>query len=288
MCEKKNKIAGIIVLYNPNVEETVENINSYIDEIDVLYCMDNSDKENRLFFSINKCIYIPYSENKGLSFALADGCKRAVEDGATILATFDQDTFFENGCIENLANHIASNSDIRVASPNVKRIIRYKENCVRRTINNPLYSLNIEEPDYVITSGCVFGKETYQKVGGFDQKLFIGQIDQDFCCSVRSHGGKVIRIGNVFMHQEMGNGVAHNFFGRKVYAPNLSPMRYYYIFRNERYLRKKWSKKYSRCKVELYKYIAAILLYENNKIGKLKNILKGFKDGKILFNSKTR
>ena len=35
-------VAGIVVLYNPVIGEVLENINSYIDDLDFLYCIDNS------------------------------------------------------------------------------------------------------------------------------------------------------------------------------------------------------------------------------------------------------
>ena len=39
------KIAGAVVLYEPT-DEDISNINSYIDDLDILYVMDNSSKRN--------------------------------------------------------------------------------------------------------------------------------------------------------------------------------------------------------------------------------------------------
>lgn len=40
------KLAGVVILYHPN-ENIVENINSYITDIDFLFIIDNSDDSNK-------------------------------------------------------------------------------------------------------------------------------------------------------------------------------------------------------------------------------------------------
>ena len=39
------KVAGVVVLYHPD-ESVLENIKTYIDDIDLLFAVDNSDKKN--------------------------------------------------------------------------------------------------------------------------------------------------------------------------------------------------------------------------------------------------
>ena len=48
---KKIKLAGVVVLYNPD-DNYIDNINSYINDIDLLYIIDNSEK--RIKFQIIK------------------------------------------------------------------------------------------------------------------------------------------------------------------------------------------------------------------------------------------
>lgn len=43
------KLAGVVVLYNPD-QKVLDNISSYIDELDVLYLVDNSSVDNSKFF----------------------------------------------------------------------------------------------------------------------------------------------------------------------------------------------------------------------------------------------
>ena len=52
---KKVLVAGAVVLYNPT-DEDIKNIDSYIDDIDILYVMDNSKDNNESRLPKNKKI----------------------------------------------------------------------------------------------------------------------------------------------------------------------------------------------------------------------------------------
>lgn len=273
----KNLIYGVVVLYNPNFSEVKKNISSYIKYLDRLYCIDNSDVNNSIFFSGSKFRYVFNQNDGGLAKALAYGCSLAIEDGAEILVTLDQDTMFQEKSLEKLISVVCGNKEV-VATPNIKRIVRC--NGERKFKNEAMYPLKNEKVSWAITSGTVFSASLYNDIGGFDRKLFIGQIDQDFCTAVYRSGYSILRIGTAFIYQELGNATEHHFLWKKVYAPNLLPNRYYYVFRNERYLRKKWGKYYKKNKVELYKYIVVVILYERHKYRKLQLMLQGFRDGR--------
>ena len=277
---KQNKTGGVVVLYNPNIKETLSNIQTYINDLDILICIDNSNESHEKYLAeIPKITYIALGQNKGVSYALNLGCQKLIDMDCGILFTFDQDTFFEDRCIIKMVDLLIENEKICV-SPNVKRVIR-KDG--KRVIKEPpMYPVDNEYVKWVITSGCGFSSSLYKKIKEFDSKLFIGQVDMDFCCAVYNSGGKVCRIGNIFMYQELGNAEERRFFWRKVFTPNLAPIRYYYVFRNERYLRKKWGKKYKGYKAPLLQYIVMVLLYEKRKKEKIYQMIRGYNQGRSL------
>ena len=43
---------GVVVAYNPQREEICKNIDTYINELDVLYVVDNSSKNNGDIFNV--------------------------------------------------------------------------------------------------------------------------------------------------------------------------------------------------------------------------------------------
>ena len=61
---KKLKVAGVVTLYNPT-DEDISNINTYIDDIDLLFVYDNTEgKNNQSRLPVNKkIVYIYKNEN---------------------------------------------------------------------------------------------------------------------------------------------------------------------------------------------------------------------------------
>ena len=86
-------IQGVVVLYNPDYT-ILDNIKSYLDGIEKLYIVDNSETKNHELInkivSISaKCIYIDNNGNQGIAHALNVGAQKAIEDGADWLLTMD-------------------------------------------------------------------------------------------------------------------------------------------------------------------------------------------------------
>ncbi|PIX27897.1 MAG: glycosyltransferase family 2 protein, partial [Candidatus Huberarchaeum crystalense] len=75
------KIAGVIVLYNPN-EEVIDNIKSYLEDIEILYAVDNSETKKdeiiKKIESFNKIVYIDNNGNQGMSAALNIAARLAI------------------------------------------------------------------------------------------------------------------------------------------------------------------------------------------------------------------
>lgn len=88
MTSLKNLIAGIIVLYNPT-EEVFENIQSYINDIDALYILDNTDTPTPNILeglrNIEKAKYFSMNGNKGLAYALDYGVKKRLMMASNML-----------------------------------------------------------------------------------------------------------------------------------------------------------------------------------------------------------
>ncbi|SDA30811.1 rhamnosyltransferase [Ruminococcus sp. YE71] len=276
MKKNKRKSAAVIVLYNP-CDEVIGNIKRYNELYDFVICVDNSSYDNSCIFSCENIKYYPLMKNHGIAFALNFGCKKAISKGAKIITTFDQDTVPTEEAVKSLIHCIDNTNELLISSPRIKIIYRDSHT------NNRIFSNEIvksdKKPIWVITSGSTFSKETYLKIGGFDNKLFISQVDQDFCYRLYKHFGYIKLIDDAYIYQEPGQTKKKNLWIKEIHIPNLTAFRYYYIFRNERYLRKKWGKPYKRYRVNLVKYLISIVFFENNKFNKLYNCLRGFYKG---------
>lgn len=280
------KLTAVIVLYNPSNEvlDIYENLSKQLKS--VIY-VDNSDIKNdkikNFFINQKNTEYYSMSGNVGLAKALNFGCIKAIENGYTHAILFDQDTWLDDGCIEKLTIE-CKNKHAALVSPNLKSL--YRENNLLKLTDKPQYPEKIFLAPWVITSGSLLDLEVYEELGGFDNKLFIGQIDQDYCCNLYTHKKSVILVGNAFILQEAGKIKKHKFLNREIADPNYDAIRHYYIFRNEHYLRIKWKKDYSNQKVKLWKYILLILIYRSKKLYLLRSCIKGWKQGGKYINEK--
>lgn len=272
----KGKSAAIIVLYNPD-NEVIDNINSYKEEVDHLYLVDNSEGLSFQFTNIDKISYMLMEKNLGLCGGLNHGCQKAIADGYEILITMNQDTFCPKGTVAKLIEKQKLNQD-KMFGANFKYI--YRNGKDRIFSEETPYTKDDVEVPWVITGGNVFTSAAYIIAGGYDESLFIDNLDRDFCLRVKKAGYSIIRLGNTFIYQEPGQTSTFSLGSKTFHIPNLSPMRYFYIFRNEKYLRKKYGNEYIDYKVNLFKYLISIIFFEHNKIEKLRSCIKGNNIGK--------
>lgn len=160
------------------------------------------------------------------------------------------------------------------------------------------YDLNVgvDEPIVVMTSGNLINLNIYQKIGGFDESLFIDCVDFDYCLNVKKHKYQIIRLNYIKLQHELGNITQKKFLNKTAFADNHSATRRYYIVRNRNYICDKYEKQFpnycklerKRTKIELIK----VWLFEKEKVIKTRAMIKGYKDykrgikGKIQYEKK--
>lgn len=280
MKEKNQEfVSAIVVLYNPT-EEVLANIRSYASEVDKIYCVDNSEIENSFVKEIKNMEYITLHKNTGIAYALNIGCEKAIDDGADVIVTFDQDTVCEKDTIHTLLATLKRTDTPVIVAPNIKYIYRNESTGERIFSDEKMFPISNEYVNWVITSGSMFRSSTFHLIGKFDARLFISQVDQDFCYRLKRNSGKVYRVGYAFIYQEPGNTKKKKIGNKIIHIPNQDKKRYYYLFRNEVYLRRKWGDSYKEFYVSRYKYIISILFFEKNKIQKLFACFNGSIKGK--------
>lgn len=273
------KFAGVVTLYHPVIEDIINNIQSYLDELDILYVLDNteepSDDIRSLFSSDDRIKYVAFHDNKGISYAMNYALRR-VRD-YDFLMTMDQDSRF---------------------FPNMMKI--YKEMIINRENENPgitgIYSVNagvdlakmkgkqtgessFRHVDTAITSGSMISTKISLAIGGFDENLFIDQVDTEFCYRMKKAGYQIIEFPSVMMHHTIGNISYHHILGYKFSSYKHNAIRKYYIVRNQVYVLKKYPNVRRKYVWLIIKQFIKVTLYEEDKLKKIIYILRGIKDG---------
>lgn len=267
------KIAGVVVLYNPD-GEVLKNINSYLPFLDCLYIFDNSSKSNKEAFNNNKIIYKFYGENKGIGKPLNDACKQAEKNKYKWLLTMDQDTYIPNNVIPEMIKYI-NNHDTSIDG-----IITVWHDS-NLDVEMPKY--DIDYPLTEMTSGNLVNLDIYSKIGGFREDFFIDGVDIEYCLRLKKNNYRVVRLNNVSIEHKLGDVTYHKFLGKTYMCTNHSAIRNYYMQRNYRYINKEYKDLVSHycdilihIKLRLFK----IIMFEKDKINKIKAIFKGIKDYK--------
>ena len=268
------KIAAVVVFYNPS-DKNIKNIDNYIDVIDKLYVVDNSEDDEIKMKSNKKIEYVKLGENKGIAYALNVGAKKSIEDGYNYLLTLDQDSKMNKKIIEEMISFLKSTKE-----KNIGLISPYQDIDSKEDVLNGDYEDMIE----VMTSGNIIDLKAYKKIGGFKDWLFIDCVDTDYCMNLHKHGYKVLRLNNIVMKHELGKLVVHKLFGKEYPCYNHNPIRRYYIVRNNLYINSMYKDMYpDYCKrlLRIQKgQVKRIIAFEKNKIPKLKMMYKGYRDFK--------
>lgn len=281
------KYQGVVVLFKPD-KDMFDNINSYIDELDKLYVVDNTPNADISKKLKNKKIkYIPLKENKGIAYALNVGAKEAIKDKADWLLTMDQDSTFEKGAVSDMKKFIELCHDNKEMEKVIGKeyskigIVSPFHITERTKLANPT---GIDRPLLVMTSGNFVNLNAYKEVEGFKDWLFIDCVDFDFCLNLRRHNYEIIQLNYTRLQHPLGNTVEKKILNKVVFADNHSAFRRYYITRNRHYLYDIYHDDFPMyTELELgrtRKELVKIWLFEKNKIKKTKAIYRGYKDYK--------
>lgn len=268
------KLAAVVVFYNPS-EKNIKQLEKYLDSVDKIYVVDNSDDRINRIDSSKKIEYIKLNENKGIAYALNEGAKHAIDDKFKYLLTMDQDSKVTSKIVNDMKDYIINNDmkDVGLISP-------YQDIDSKDDLKNG----DVEDMVEVMTSGNIINLDAYKKIGGFKDWLFIDCVDTDYCMNLHKNGYKVLRLNNVVMKHELGNLVVHKLFGKEYPCYNHNAIRRYYIVRNNLYINKMYKNLYPEYCAWLLRVqkgqVKRIIVFEKDKFNKLKMMYKGYKDFK--------
>ena len=276
MATKKDlKIAGVVTLYNPT-DEDIKNIDTYLGDIDRLYIVDNTeghDNKKRLPKS-EKIEYIFKNENLGVATAMNMGAKKALKAGYKWLLTMDQDTTFKKGVIAKMKEVVLTKdmSKVGIVTPwhHTKLIDKKPET-------------EYDDPHDVMTSGNLVNLDIWKKIGGYKDFLFIDGIDIEYCMNLHKNGFKILRINSIEIDHNLGDIFYKNIRGRLFLCTNHSAIRRYYIMRNYHYIKDMYvdiDPSYCYSLISQRHNMIGVILFEKDKINKIKMYLRGLKDYK--------
>jgi rhamnosyltransferase len=271
-------IASVITYYP--TQETVDNILSYYDYVDEILIIDNTDSQPENFYNNfsgwAKLTVISNGQNLGLGTALNIAAREAVKRGYEWMLTMDQDSAFEPAQISNYLHCVAclnsTSSGVFGVNYTASQHTKIAGDC------------SSQDEDCVITSGSIINLKGWDKIGGFNELLFIDGVDDEFCFKIKLAGLSVLKLDNVWLNHKLGKDVlVRNWYiGPKVYRNIHPPIRLYYMVRNYLHLIRLYHKDFPEKSAEyrrtLRNKIKNNFLYNKKRYLVLKYIVRGYLD----------
>lgn len=268
---------AVVILYNFSSKQLKKNIESYINQVDSLILIDNSDDGGTRgsVFQDSRIIYYAFGENRGIAAALNQGFSIAIKLGYEWVLTFDQDSCAPKGIFDLMYAYLTNTNleNIGIVSPLVRFFPHY----------DVKGSADFKLVDSAISSGSLINVDSYKTVGGFNEELFIDLVDIEFCMRLRLNGYRIVELQSLVLEHRLGNSFQIKIFGRHVaFITNHNYIRRYYMTRNalwvSRHFRNSLPKECKKLSRTLFTDILKILLFESDKNIKLKAFRLGWKD----------
>jgi rhamnosyltransferase len=268
--------AAVVVLYRPD-RSVLENVMSYADQVGAVYAVDNSEQPDEGFVAeLHKTpnlTYLAIGENLGIATALNRGVEAAVADGKKWLLTMDQDSTATAGMVDALWACARTDPEIGLVSP-----IHQQVGGARREAAPGCHDVLT-----AMTSGNLVRASIFPLVGGFMDELFIDQVDNEFCLRLHRHGLRVVETSEAELTHRVGDVRAHR-FPYPAYSSNHSPLRRYYIARNRAVVGEMYADDYPEFgafeRRQMLKETVKVVLYEDDKLEKLRMIRRGLRDAR--------
>ena len=268
-------IAGVVILYHPNLDLLSANIQTYVSGLKQLYVYDNSETKTpgieEALLKIQPSIqYHYFNSNEGIAKRLNQAMDQAALSQYDYLLTMDQDSSFKEGDFEKYKNMIQSSDFDHVA--------QFGVNC------QPDFTQPKEQPEEaltLITSGTILNLSLTKHIGPFNEDLFIDFVDAEFSYRVVQQGLINLMFSNILLNHALGNLVS----GRSVLTFKKSlriihaPIRTFYITRNGLFLlfkHKGLSEEMRKDVIRCMKILKNDLIYHPQLTQVYINVMKGF------------
>lgn len=293
-----NLILCTIVSYNPD-ESIKKCVKAIYNQVNKILIVDNGSTKNlnlvKQFNDDPKINVILNNKNAGIACALNKGVKYALKNKYKWILTMDQDSEATESMINNMLysyNKLRREYKDKIVSifPSyIEKAFLKNKNSIKKSANKEDNELNekidVGNIHYVIseiTSGNLVKCGIFNKVGYFEDKLFIDYVDHEFCLRLNKNGYKLIQVEDAYLLHQLGKSSKKNLFIKKVGYTNHSYIRRYYITRNRMYMWKKYFREFPKFILKdmyaSFKEFIKIIFFENNKKLKIKMVSKGILD----------
>ena len=282
-CMTERSVCGVVVTFRPRSED-LENFARLRPQVQGLVVVDNgSPEETRAILrtASRACDFtlIENGDNLGIATALNIGVKWAQSESYRWVALFDQDSTPPPTFIDTMLRAYD-------ASPRRDRIALLVPRYIDSRRGIPLSAVYADDGSLQVamTSGSLIPVSIVSQEGWFEDSLFIGGVDYEYCLRLRSSGYFVEECTDAVLLHAPADFTDCRVNGLRLFSTsNYSAGRRYYRERNTIWMIKKYWTKYPAFLAGLLsdsvKDGVKILLAESQKRRKVYHMALGVRDG---------
>lgn len=284
------KYSAIIITFFPNLRKlskTIELLETKKIHIVIVNNTPNNQLKLNTYLTSKYLTVINNNENFGI--AKAQNIALRFLSNKSIYATFlfDQDSSLEASLLNNLINGLSSRvnivAPITIDKNTFEEIPSYRVNKIGLSFEQYNFkNSQIKSTDLVISSGLLIKMIVFEKIGLFDEIMFIDYVDFEWCFRANYFGEKIYIVPNAIMKHKIGKGLRYFLFLRTNVH---QPIRTYYKIKNPLIL---LSRKHIPLVWTIKEIILSIkcliiqIIVDNNRLLHIRKGILGFRDGLIV------
>ena len=284
----KNKYCAVIVVFYPNKIDLIKKIKTLL-KLNIFVVLVNNTPDNSLNIKIQdnkRILIINNKKNYGIAKAQNQAIKYLKSQSFNASFFFDQDSIFSGELISNLTACLSK--DINIIGPicidantnkEIPSITMKKYGQAEFTYNkNQKY---LKKVSLIISSGSLIKLNVFDKVGLFDENLFLDYVDLEWCFRCIKFKEQIYIDPKSTLEHKIGNGIKQLLFFKTIMH---SPFRTYYKIKNPilllkfSHIPKIWVLKEI---VSSFKGLLIILILDKKRFRHIHKSLLGIKDALI-------
>jgi rhamnosyltransferase len=291
----EKSVCAVVVTYRPDCARLEQLLSVLTRSVGAVVVADNGSPsldDRYLVKRFPSLIFKKLDVNEGIAVAQNVGIVLAKSLGASHVLFLDQDSVPEEGMVSRLyaALQKLENGGCRAAcvgprvrfpgSRDLSRFVRLGWFGGRQ--DRCRDAAGTVECDVLISSGTLVPLRVLDDVGVMEERLFIDQVDTEWCLRARSKGYRIFGVCGAVLEHSLGEHAYRVWIGRWRRLPRHKPFRYYYIFRNtvllfrRSYVPPKWTLYHLRWLLALF---LAYGIFARPRSGELGMMLRGIAHG---------
>ena len=284
-------LGALVVLYRPTPEQLTHLLELCEPSVPVLV-VDNSPAPATSIadgLAAHGIAYLRNANRGGIAGAYNRGLAHLFERGIGAVALFDQDSLasadyfrvMRESCAALGARAFAIGP--RIYDENIGRFLpqMYSNGFSIRTLAFEA-GASLQPCSFLLSSGCVISRLAYERLGAFDEPLFIDHVDTEYSLRALQRGVPFYVEPRLILSHRIGEKRQHRFGPIRLTSMNHPAFRRYYMARNGMHLCLQYTLSLPVALIPNFitlMQVWQVLLFESGKLAKLSGIACGIVDG---------